>query len=444
MVEISTVNMKEPTADPVDAPEGLWGGTITNAIKVPGRIRMWMPDGSLAFDSGDYSSDSGMTIKIRGNWSGRRPKCGYKIKLQQKSDLLCRNSDEGYKDKDWLLLSEEIVSLNTPVGRMINKLAGLPWTPAYRQVNVIFNQDYRGVYMLSESVKRNPVGRLNVDKASGYIVELDAYWWNEPVYLKSNLYQQKQQYTLKYPEDDKVTQEQLKLLQAMLNSMETSVKADNYTDWIDCESLARWLIAHDLLGTSDFAGSNIFLLKYDSSPFTKFQMGNLWDFDTVFRTRDEWATAHYTMHFYPYYLFGSSNPAFAETYCRVWEECGNHIVDSVIDWLRDYVDTEEAVALNRSRVASHLRWGNSEKTRNGILSVEADVADAIEWFTSRKTWMDNAVNNIRHQTGDITQSVGRNGADNSENSYYDLYGRRFETEPASGLYIHDGMIYLRR
>lgn len=61
-----------------------------------------------------------------------------------------------------------------------------------------------------------------------------------------------------------------------------------------------------------------------------------------------------------------------------------------------------------------------------------------------KKWYVRNYENLCYQFGTLPAAVELNGADNSEYPYYDLYGRQFETEPASGLYIHDGMIYLRR
>ena len=75
--------------------------------------------------------------------------------------------------------------LNTLVGLKVNELIEMQWTPQYCFVNLMINGDYRGIYILTESVKRDIDCRLNVDK-TGYIIEYDAYWWNEDVYFESS------------------------------------------------------------------------------------------------------------------------------------------------------------------------------------------------------------------------------------------------------------------
>ena len=96
--------------------------------------------------------------------------------------------------------------LNYMIGLKVNDLMGLQWTPKYRFANVVFNGDFRGLYMLMESVERNADCRLNVDKQTGYIVELDAYWWKEKVYAKAS-FEEPMNYTFKYPDEDDMTSE---------------------------------------------------------------------------------------------------------------------------------------------------------------------------------------------------------------------------------------------
>ena len=83
VVEVITVDEEEPTYEDADAPDGCLGGSIRNAVKVPGRVLMYDATDTL-FDSGPYEkSVSGMTIKVRGNWSARRPQKPFKIKLKR-------------------------------------------------------------------------------------------------------------------------------------------------------------------------------------------------------------------------------------------------------------------------------------------------------------------------------------------------------------------------
>ena len=104
VIIINTVNNEEPTCEFVTSPEGAAGKSITNATKVPCSITIRLHD-EILYESGLYKADtSGATIKIRGNTSTKLRAKPYKLKLEKKADLLLRDDDDKYKDKEFLLL----------------------------------------------------------------------------------------------------------------------------------------------------------------------------------------------------------------------------------------------------------------------------------------------------------------------------------------------------
>lgn len=143
---------------------------------------------------------------------------------------------------------------------------GLQWTPQGEYVNVIVNREYFGFYFLSESVERNDKCRINVDKKTGFIFEFDTYWWNEKLYVQSPILTTKSQnYTFKYPDSDDITDEQLEYFTQMIYQVENSLLNGTYPEYLDVESFAAWMLAHDLLGNWDSGGSNMYLTKYDNT-----------------------------------------------------------------------------------------------------------------------------------------------------------------------------------
>ena len=219
VVNINTVDGEMPTCDILEHPDGCMGQAITNMNKVRGRLQILLGEDTL-YDSGEYQKDStGITIRVRGNSSAWQDKKPYKIKLQKKADLLLRGEDEKYCDKEWLLIKDERVTLNTVIGVKVNELMSMQWTPAYQIVNLILNGDYRGVYLLIESVKRNNRCRLDVDKQTGYVFEYDPYWWNEDVYLETYFTRSLDaKFTFKEP--DPITDDQLNSLKNTLDNLE--------------------------------------------------------------------------------------------------------------------------------------------------------------------------------------------------------------------------------
>lgn len=101
VININTIDSLLPTTDYIIAPEGYNGIGMVNRTKVYGRMVMTLGKDVL-YDSGEYVSDKGgIMLRLRGNCSGVHSAGypSYKIKLQKKADLLCRNN-KMYKDKE--------------------------------------------------------------------------------------------------------------------------------------------------------------------------------------------------------------------------------------------------------------------------------------------------------------------------------------------------------
>lgn len=384
LVVINTLNDDEPTCDYVAGPYGIGAG-IKNATKVPGQLII-MKDSNVLYNSGSFEKDkSGMTIKIRGNTSAYNEKKPYKIKLQKKADLLSRNNNDVYKDKEWLLL--KYADLRSVVGFKLNELIKMQWTPQYQLVNVVLNGDYRGLYLLTESIKRNSDCRIDVDK-SGYIVEYDAYWWNEDVYFVSDwLYSMN--YTFKYPDEEDVTEEQIDYIKNYIKLLETCIiEGGKYEDYLDVDSWARWILAHDILGTWDSYGSNIFITKYDNTDNSKLMMANLWDFDSNYFMKDSWSVAHVSSVFYFDKLFNSTNLIFKDTYKSVWNIINPIIFDEMITFLSSFEKSVLADCVDKSIIQDNKRWGATG------LSVAEEIEITKSWFKSRQVFLNENIPNM--------------------------------------------------
>jgi hypothetical protein len=419
---ISTVGSEEPSCDYVFAPEGAFGISTANCTKVPGRAVMY-EKGEKVFDTGNYEkSVSGMTIRIRGNTSAyyysKKP---YKIKLQQKADMLCR-SDSRYYDKDWALLADGDTDIKTLIGLKVSQLMGLWWTPACRMVNLIINGNYRGVYLLIETVDRNADCRINVDKHSGFIIERDAYWWNENVYFKST---GGKEFTFKYPDEEDVTAEQLAYISQYVEDMEHAIAEGTYADYIDVGSFAAWLMAHDILGTYDSGGANLYLTKNDSTADSKLSMSTLWDFGSIMKADDQMARIRYNSFFYYNQLFNHKN--FADTYQELYNSKSAYIFTELIKYLNSFTD-EEIAAVDESRRLDAQRWDYT------AVSMNDNIKEAVTWFTKRQEWMNGQF--MTKVNSQLYQSATRQ-------AFYTIWGQktgnRLPTKP--GIYISNGKKY---
>lgn len=428
VVSVITLNGEEPVCDYVTHPEGSMGESITNATKVPCRIII-TKNQDILFDSGDYEKNvSGATIKINGNTGAYHDNKPYKIKLQVKEDLLLRG-DKKYKDKEWRLL-KDARTLNTMIGLKMNELIGMPWTPSYMPCNVFINNDYRGCYLLIESVKRNSDSRLNVDENTGFIVERDPYWWNESIYFSTDYFNMSNGYrwTWKYPDEDDVTEEITEYVQSSINRAEKSIKEGNYEQYIDVNSFASWILAHDILGTWDSGGSNLYLMRYDNNSLL--QMANMWDFDTIFWMNKD-SFSRYHTESYDYYfplLFNNVNTTFLYAYINKWNKIKDIIPQQIIDFIKEFADSEEGKALQLSREYYTKRW-NKELT-----TVSEDVEKVTDWFNNHLPWLDTTINNMSKPTGISTTYLNQNA---HSSPIFDIHGKQMNT-PQKGINIING------
>lgn len=364
VIEIYTDNGIEPSCDKIDPPAHAIGQGITNADKVPAQLIKYV-DGNEVYNSGLYvKGESGITIKVRGNTSARCDKKPYKIKLQKKADLLQRDNPENYSDKNWLLIKDD--SLRALAGLKVSEILGMQWTPSCEYVNVILNNDYKGVYLLIESVSRNSKCRLDVDE-TGYLFEFDAYWWNEPYYVQSPTpLWTMMHYTLKYPEPEDIGGDRKSEFERIINEFEGSLKSGDYPKYIDVNSCAKWLLCHDILGNGDPCGTNVYLTKFDNME-SKLQMECLWDYDRILEMKDDWSRQHICGVFCFGPLLSDKSLIFLNEYYQIWEDVKETAFDDVLSYLQKFTQTVDYENLSRSLILDNDRWGGAKQKRTNIL-----------------------------------------------------------------------------
>ena len=341
IVEITTDNGEEPKGRIVESLLNPGTFNITYDNKVPCRIVI-SNNNETIFDSGFYKENvSGATIRINGNTTAYYSdplNMPYKLKLEQANDLLKRGNDNIYSDKHWRLL-KDAVSLNTIVGLKLSQLIDMEWTSAFIPCNVIINGNYRGCYLLMETVKRNNKCRISCDKQTGCIIERDPYWWKEQKYFSSNRYSDKSTYrwTWKYPDEEDLDELKELYIQDFINEMEESLYNGNYTNFIDILSWGKWILVHDILGTRDSGGANMYFKKQDNTQKSLLEMPCIWDFDSSYEvTPGFFSRLHLSNNSYFSTLFNSSNITFTQEYVNLWNEFGDSMINNLINFINNY------------------------------------------------------------------------------------------------------------
>ena len=434
MVEIKTLNNEEPQGQPITHPVNPEVHNYIYTNKVPCRIIITAVNDTL-YDSGEYEKNvSGATIRINGNttaYYSDELNMPYKLKLQKAADLLCRDDDR-FKDKDWRLL-KDAMSLNTIVALKLSQIIGMEWTAQCVPCNVVINGDYRGCYLLIETVKRNNDCRIACDKQQGYIVERDPYWWKEEVYFCTHWYEKANTYrwTWKYPEDEDVTDEKTSYIRDYINAAEQSIINGNYEAFIDPLSFAKWLLTHDILGTWDSGGSNMFFKKYDETSNSRLEMPCVWDFDSSYEMgTGNFSRLHTSSNAYFSTLLNSDNRTFANTYVWLWNEYKDVVKEEIIGFINQFALSDEAKALNTSRKLHSQRWKWND------MDVNADIQKVTEWFLTHLDIIDEKINLI--PTDDLSSIDNRQHQAVAETSACsDLKGIRRYSSPR-GISIING------
>lgn len=111
-------------------------------------------------------------IRARGSSSFKYyEKKPYQIKLAKKASLI----DGTKKGKTWVLIAAAIdyLKLNDYVGKQLAYYAGEPYAPAETPVNLYYDGEYRGVYLLSEKNQIKP-NRIDISDMEEYYEEKDS------------------------------------------------------------------------------------------------------------------------------------------------------------------------------------------------------------------------------------------------------------------------------
>ena len=403
VISITSVNGEMPTATKVYPPEGCVGESILSE-HVPGKMVMTV-EGDTVYDSGDYKKgESGMRFTIRGNTTGanllQHP---YKLKLSKKADLLSLGKDS--KNKDFALLAmhtwntamtNEESNILPIVGLAVCEALDMPWEPKTMPVDVVINDKYQGVYHLIESVSRADK-RINTDD-DGFVIENDAYWWKPGEAYFRTSHQEAANYmgfTFKYPDGDDLTEEQNASIKSYMERVEDAIYNEKgASDLIDYKSFARWILAHDMLGSWDAAGSNMYLYcvsmgKNDDD--SKLRMATLWDFDSSFMSAsDDWSQQHWSYLFYYLNLFHDAD--FVKTYLDLYDKYKDTVYPYVENRLNDF-RTTKGEAFEHSLDKHRATYGDGQCFN----SLDVQINDVLTHMKARMEGLKTLMANLKGQ-----------------------------------------------
>lgn len=142
--------------DPVHEGREYIDGSPGHATETTGSIAVIDTDGTV-----DHAGEL-RQLRGRGNGTWSHDKKPYQFKLEEKADLL-KTGDPAEKNRTWVLLADatDPTLLHNRVTLDLALEMGMDWTSRSEHVDLYYDGDYRGTYLLTEKVQINE-GRVDV------------------------------------------------------------------------------------------------------------------------------------------------------------------------------------------------------------------------------------------------------------------------------------------
>ena len=270
---------------------------------------------TYALVEADGSATSGnlSQIKGRGNSTWLMDKRPYQIKLSKKASLI--DGTKGNASKKWVLLAnyaDPTLLRNSIVLNTAYEL-GLSSTPQCRTIDLYYDGEYRGTYLLAEKVEIGK-GRVDIDEientstsgadtetlplarsvnsygnefqyvsgleqaknnTGGYLLEMDVYYTGERSWFAVRAGGRTYHIVLKSPED--ATEEQVRYISEYVQEQINSIGTDSLGSF-DLGSLARTFLVEEFAKNVDYIRhSSTYMFKNQDS--AALISGPVWDFD---------------------------------------------------------------------------------------------------------------------------------------------------------------------
>lgn len=408
-------------------------GAIPDEPKINGHLGIINNEGEANYFGDSYNAYDGVLgIEIRGSTSAQFfDKKSYGLETRDAAGE--NNNVELFgmpAENDWVLhgpYSDKSLLRNVlmyEIGRRMGH-----WAPRTQLCELWINDDYKGVYVWQEKIKRDQ-GRVNIAKmdeeditgdavTGGYIIKLDkttgnsAIGWVSPYEsLRGSPVQSN--YLYHYPKPGDVVPEQADYIREYVTAFEDAIMGDDlldsvrgYRQYIDVPSFIDYILASEMGRNIDSYRLSTYLYKKRDSAGGKLYAGPLWDYNLAFGNvnycdaqisngwqldfnfvcpNDAWLNPPWWARLV------TQDPEFAnEMNCR-WQElrAGPLHTDSLLAFINEQVgQLEEAQERNFDRwpILSEFVWPNNFIGN----TYEAEVDYLTRWLTGRLQWMDIAM-----------------------------------------------------
>ena len=362
-----------------------------------------------------------ITIEKRGNSSQEQEKPPYRFETiddnGENNNVKLLGLPE---ENDWILYapwSDKSLMRNVLIYSLSNDMGR--YAPRSEFVELYLNNEYRGVYVLMEKIKRdkNRVAISSLDPNSnfgdnltgGYILKFD---WAETGDNNGGFFSliDGMRYNYHYPKPDEISSEQESYIQSYINSYENIMNSNKYNSeqgyskFIDIGSFVDFIILQEISRNVDAYGLSTYIYKDKESINNMLTAGPIWDFNHGFGNCDyykAWETdgwnISYTYEdmdqraFWWLKLWNDDN--FKEMVKDRYKVLRKSILSTTnINTKVDQYVSELGNSVNKNftkwPILGEYIWPNKEV----FDTYQEEIIYLKSWINNRLTWMDSELN----------------------------------------------------
>ena len=312
-----------------------------------------------------------------------------------------------YEAREWILLADNFdrsLMRNYAAFQLGAALGGMTFVPSGRHVHLYVNEQYMGIYLLTDE-RNNEPGRLtNVqhdpDPAiSGFIIELDSRAWHDDAILNVDFLRVNHRlYDIRFPRSSDMTPAHIEYLQNYMDSVSRAIRFgtfDEIESLIDIESFVNFYIVQEIMKNPDVDVLSNWMHISGEGDSRRLFKGPIWDFDMaggnrpglVFGDGPEGLFVGTLNYWFRYLL---ERPEFAYAVATRWAQARSNEIAEVINDLRVYSnDFRHEFDRNFERHPFEtLTLGGTPQTR-ALHSFELQADLFLSWLEARVDWLDD-------------------------------------------------------
>ena len=356
-------------------------------IEVPDSTDRWQP-------LGDADNPVELQIRGRGNHTWYNlPKKSYKLKFSKKASLLGMPAHKHYV----LICYDPFYTsmwLAPLVGMQVSRLVQPDWVPHMEPVEVVLNGEYRGLYLLVESIKTGP-DRLDITVqeegsddpetvSSGWLVELDNQ--DDEFQIRIPGHNTRGVLRVTYKEPEALSDMQLQWLTEEFTHLNDLIEnplnhpLERWTDHFDVSSIARYMVVRELLHDLDgYSGSQYFHRDLNSD---KWVAGPMWDMEFWPDPKPAWIAEYSRWSLLNWIPYMMKSAMLNDCFRQEWNKFYHGSFAGIFDFIDDIEATYQAADL-----ANTARWPEEYYSLDEKLAqVRYNLRYNAAWIDARQVW----------------------------------------------------------